>query len=207
MNGCPFCPGLSDDPLENLIVGRVITGTEALLITPTLGPLTDDHLLIVPRAHIPSLGCLSDEGRHGAEVMASAVGAGRAESGRRIMFEHGMASEDSDGGCGIVHAHLHVVLVSPDVRVPPLPDACGAQWHVLPASGWAGCLPTGADYLLVADGDEAYLATGVRDVPSQYLRRWLGDALEVEWDWRARRSSLDCHGLVEYASNAGLSHR
>jgi len=167
---------------------RVLMRTEDFVVMPTIGQLFKGSLLIVLVNHYETI----------AEIPASKLFAlfhllerliARVRSlGLPVAFEHG-ARSCTGGGCGIYHAHIHVV---------PLPSEFLCS-QILPrtahkAAGfeeaYAG-LAASEQYLIFRDtyGKIEMIEEGEGPseiFSSQYCRRVLSEyfGLESPWDWR-----------------------
>ena len=168
---------------------RIVARTRRFVAIPTLGQLFVGSLLVLPLAHVETCAELEPDAQlemldliDGMLVRASALG-------HPICFEHG-ATAMSEGGCGIHHAHLHIVpLPRKEAAQALFPEA--AMAHDDLASAWAALAVTD-HYLLLSDGCRT-LVRDLRAKPgpflSQFFRRRLVEhfGLKVPWDWRAYR--------------------
>jgi hypothetical protein len=130
---------------------------------------------------------MDDDARAEMLVLVAEMVARCAKLGSPIVFEHG-ATAVSGGGCGIHHAHLHIV---------PLPRAAGPA-ELFPegtaetsdlAAAWR-TLRGSSHYLLIGNGDQVLtrdLIAMPGEFPSQFFRRRIAEffALETAWDWRS----------------------
>jgi len=188
---CCFCAELDGardprvDAAEPDRDGRLVDAGSALLVLPTLGMLASDHCLVVPRTHVTAFSLADDAAQDRAMALAARLAATSPQR-RALAFEHGTLGHGG-GGCGIVHAHLHVLGV-PD-GVPATPD--DEPWRRVgattrPMSAAAG--HSRESYLLWArlgpDSVDIRARTAV-GLPSQYLRRRVAAMLGLDsWDWR-----------------------
>ncbi len=191
--GCDFCDefagGTSNafyDRYQETLRNRVLLATDSFRVFPSIGQMVEGYLLIAPLRHYAALDEmptrlgdeLADICEHVRTILSQTYGP-------CLFFEHG-ARAPANGGCGIYHAHLHVV---------PLDGAPD------PVSG----LKTRFSYKkLIAltslskesDGDAPYLyyedlisnryQFSVGNLKSQYMRRVLAEALGTnDWDWRS----------------------
>jgi diadenosine tetraphosphate (Ap4A) HIT family hydrolase len=110
-----------------------------------------------------------------------------------IVFEHGPMSDEASGGACTDHAHLHFVPVG-RVDLKPVIDErlrvhLGPDCEARPLAGLEQ-LRTEAErevpYIMYQDQDDTRWIYDVEDeLPCQFLRRTVGEALGVggEWDW------------------------
>ena len=176
---CCFC-----DDLSRKGANRVIWEDPSFVLTPTVGPLARGHSLLIPRRHIPSFRQLPRETWAAAEAVIERCSVALARPGERVVgFEHGMESHTSTGGCGISHAHIHLVPVPANAALGELPRERGDEPWRMHRDRWLPALPS-KGYLLLIDRGIGF-SRSADEPPSQYLRRWLASRLEcAEWDWR-----------------------
>lgn len=92
-------------------------------VLPSLGALVEGWVLIVPKSHFLSMGALPSplvsEMEHLKGVVARRL---TRIYGTVSAFEHGPGSQQRKVGCGVDHAHLHMVPVNFDLlrAVTPL---------------------------------------------------------------------------------------
>jgi len=108
----------------------------------------------------------------------------RSTYGNCLFFEHGARASDS-GGCGISHAHLHIV------PFPAEKDPVDELIRTFPFEEVSSLfelksIQCGKSYLYYESvlGNKYVLYPPF--IPSQYIRRLLAEALGIKkWDWRA----------------------
>jgi histidine triad (HIT) family protein len=98
---CVFCK-IADGSLP----ARRVLEDERVIAFADIHPQAPVHLLVIPRAHVPSLDELDDAELAGALLQAAARAAREAglERGWRLI-----ANTGRDGGQEVPHLHLHVV--------------------------------------------------------------------------------------------------
>jgi len=193
---CDFCSELSGRDAGEFArrhpdaVSRVAWASPDLAVLPTLGALCSGHVLIVPRTHFTAFACAPEPTRREAEELVRYLAVRERAEGRDLLwFEHGSARPASSGGCGIAHAHIHVVPVPAGWVRPPLPSdpaftaAGDGEWLDVPGRG--------SDYLLIGQLADVWVAP-VEWIASQALRRWVAPSVgAVEWDWRTSTPDPD----------------
>jgi diadenosine tetraphosphate (Ap4A) HIT family hydrolase len=167
---------------------RVLQQNNEWALLPTLGPLTPGHLMLVPREHYYSILACSEETLSTSRELLNACSLKLAASyGQEILFfEHG-ATAESGRSCGacIDHAHLHIVPGPSSFLVAAMSEF--EPWVAADSLGDLQPYAAGHPYLLIGSLTTAkcWLYRCSRDVPSQFLRRVLGDELKNRsWDWR-----------------------
>lgn len=183
---CDFCIEADPRPRVKPNNGsRPVWRRGRFVLMPTLGPLTDKHMLLVPQDHVTGFARLPASLRVEAmQTIRLAREYLTQNFASCVSFEHGTAIGGSGGGCGIVHAHMH--LVPTHRHIEALPQITGAVWrHV--GDNWMDELAAtnrDASYVfLESPSGERHLAI-VEELPSQFIRRWLAEQLLTEWDWR-----------------------
>jgi diadenosine tetraphosphate (Ap4A) HIT family hydrolase len=189
---CDFCDEFTDgfQNTFNQIYGsdpktRVLFRSDDFAVVPSLGQIAEGHLLLLPIKHWTATGDLTEDLLKELTRLSEAViTILRREYGSCITFEHGVRS-GSAGGCGISHAHLHVL---------PLPsslDPIGSLKAKFPhkrvgdlnevrkqSKGMVG-------YLFYEDSHSRAYLFDTPKLESQYMRKTLTAILDMhDWDWR-----------------------
>lgn len=172
--------------------------TDNFVAVPSLGALVEGWLLLVPRAHAIAVGELSpahlEELIGFKQVMADRLA---ALYGAEVWaFEHGPCGPARKAGCGVDHAHMHLVPYDGDIveaATPYLPNAC--RWATATWSDCRGSLENGSDYLAVERISAGRIQiASAPELGSQVFRRAIASGLnkEAQYDWR----SHPMHGNV-----------
>lgn len=160
------------------------------LVAPTIGAIVPNWLLLIPRdpdlnfrvwAELhsrPPTGLLEDLRQH-LGLRADEI----------IWFEHGPSSKGTLVGCGLDHAHIHI-LVRPSFSFEAFVDKAQSlsnfDWrageHDDPYRG----LAVESSYLIAGSGDASIAAQDVEAAGSQFFRRVVGALTDIseEWDYR-----------------------
>jgi diadenosine tetraphosphate (Ap4A) HIT family hydrolase len=197
---CEFCTELSTPEFSRFfrIYGskhrhRIVARQGPFVAMPTIGQVFPGTILVMPVEHWERFSDLPDSMLMRLCPFLDQLGQSIAAAFERpqpvVMFEHGARSR-SLGGCGIYHAHIHIV---------PVPDT--VDWcKILPdgreTTGFESAirqLRETQEYLLFRDtaGRVAVAGTGSVAYGSQYFRRVLAQHFGVStpWDWRAYTES------------------
>lgn len=95
---------------------RILYEDRLFVVMPSLGPIAECHLLIVPKQHVCSYAVLEEEALHLAEkLIEKAVGYVRKKYGGCIVFEHGTTDEKIQSSASCTHAHMHIVSSSESI--------------------------------------------------------------------------------------------
>lgn len=174
---CRFCSAVSRE--------EVLLSSERTNAFASVGAYIEGWTLVVPRTHVFALADLdTDEWRDFAALTGKVRARIEAVYGSTVMFEHGAAGSARTAGCGVDHAHLHILPWATDLRseIARTPDLPGFEWDQ------AGTRPrgkSGQDYIWLSDSSGSWI-THAPELPSQVVRRALANALAIdEWDWKA----------------------
>ncbi len=189
MSGCRFCGYLKNDTV-NSGHWTVVAETEHLVAVPSVGPLIPGWLLVIPKKHALSFGAI-DAGTL-AVLMADIqrIATGWSDLfGPLTWFEHGPAEARTSAGCGIDHAHMHLV---PTGQLDLLTGAHELLAPKLVFSEIAGLeaaatpVAAGDSYLYLRTPDECSWLASSRDIPSQAFRRVIAaqQGSPAEYDWK-----------------------
>jgi diadenosine tetraphosphate (Ap4A) HIT family hydrolase len=165
---------------------RVMARTALFATLPSVAPLAVGHLMIVPIKHVRGIAQLQPPERS-LVIRAAADYAAklRRERDAVAIFEHGVGT-GLEGGCGVDHAHLHLVPTSrntiAEVRRKILLDYREASRYDLPS--FLDATSSCDSYMWFGASDGPVTAVRTHEIPSQYLRRSLGELIGREWDWQ-----------------------
>lgn len=208
-NDCAFCSEISGElqrsnycKISNdFSAGRVLWRGKLLTVLPSLGPVFEDHLLLIPNEHILSFAQSSTPLLKSAQSILLKIQDYFLEKGQRrpLVFEHGARCLSGtqyeerlqrirSGAC-TDHAHIHIV---PSVPAGPICQ----QLMQLPSFIRCINLPSLLDlpgathdnhvYIITTDDISSHWKLFLFEIlPSQLMRQFLFSATgAVEWDWR-----------------------
>ncbi len=139
---------------------------------PSRGAIVPGWLLVLPRRPVINVATLGGDERVALLQQARHISA-RLDVGsasQMVFFEHGPVRPGTSAGCGVDHAHLHVVPLGFDL-LDVLPEGMG--WETVPSlDPWA--VLGRRDYLLAGDGDR-WLACEPAAPRSQFFRRLIAE--------------------------------
>lgn len=188
---CDFCDEFSDGRKNTFILryapaflDRVILATEHFRVIPSLGQITQGHLLIVPLKHFCSLCDVPPEQWEALENLRVEIRSMLQKTyGACVFFEHGIRGERS-GGCGIDHAHMHALPVAARGVVKILKQRFGGS---VTDSIEDARRKLGSDdaYLFFEDVSGEPYVFPANNLPSQYMRKLVAESIgNSDWDWR-----------------------
>lgn len=213
---CDFCAEFHGNP-ENRFhkiygpsVSRILLRKAGFIVLPTIGQIFEGSLLILPERHIERIASLNQgqlaDCMHVLDHAVTEV----SKYGVPIVFEHG-ATSCSQGGCGIYHAHIHVVPLPSGTKATCEDLMPHSPYEVFPAihEAYRG-LTNINEYLLLRDttGTVATLCVSPEIkhlVPSQVFRQRLQEnfGLKQPWDWRAYSQE---QSLLQVVNNRPMTY-
>lgn len=183
MRTCQLCPSQSAKPWN---VPLAQSANFRVLVS--LGALVEGWVLLVPNEHFLSMGAVPPRLIPELRALKELV-CGRLESiyGPVCAFEHGPGKERRDVGCGVDHAHLHLVPMAFDLATAAaayLPE--DSRWE---SAGQADCQTAaldGEDYLYIEQPINRGRILRHQHIGSQTLRRAIAAHIGVsdEFNWR-----------------------
>lgn len=156
---------------------------------PSLGALVPGWVLICPREHRPNLRASFRDAELTSLRLRVSEMLTRKFTHPIRMFEHGAAEDCSATGCGVNHAHLHLVPLALPLFNAVSRSEDNLDWHRLPASAIPDA--TAREYLLYSDAGDAFdpsVHFAALDTPtSQYFRKIVAQQVgrSSEYDYRA----------------------
>jgi ATP adenylyltransferase len=192
---CAQLRGISENDLISTMaadkdyVRRVALEGRLFAVIPSIGPLTRGHSLLCPKRHFRSLAQLPPSyDEECAAMTVRLVGLLSDLYGVPVhCFEHGTAAAGSRVLCTVDHAHLHLVptdatvvnVLQRDAAWLPVGPALQDLRHAVGEDEYIYyCAPEGTRLVRIATDEP---------IPSQYMRRVMGEAIGKGdlWDWRA----------------------
>jgi diadenosine tetraphosphate (Ap4A) HIT family hydrolase len=189
---CCFCEEimknrLPDEFIEKCgIANRVFKQSDNFVAVPSISPITAGHVLIIPKQHISSMTQLKQS--MGSEIenfVTKIIELVTINFGPPIIFEHGIGY-GKRGGCGVNHAHLHVLPTNPDI-------AKRIQLIIFQDFRFSGAISL-TEFLSHGETRDSYLLFGRHmkkifysydeTIPSQYVRKLIANEMgNSSWDW------------------------
>lgn len=191
---CDFCLEIQNNKdtrfnriYDRLLSSRIISDSPNFVALPTIGQLFEGSLLIIPKKHLQTFAELSHDLMIEAENFIDYLARKLNSYGFVFLFEHG-THENSGGGCGIYHAHVHLIPIPSRVKYEEFIERTGYEAHCL-VSAWQK-VGKASEYLLIKDTYGRIKVCQNKELsysfPSQFLRRKVAERfnLTVPWNWR-----------------------
>lgn len=181
---CSFCSLPSREP-------AVVANPTAVAV-PSVGSLLEGWLLVVPRHHVTALAEIELQGERDAfvKLVHEADTLLRdAYDKPTVWFEHGPAESGKSAGCGVDHAHLHIVPTDLPLKRRASESEIGTEliWRQV-ESMWDArdSHVAGMDYLYLREADGSTWLASHSNIPGQLFRRIIArDIGEHDWDWKS----------------------
>jgi ATP adenylyltransferase len=156
------------------------------LVAPTLGAIVPNWLLLIPRDPILNFRAWCELRNQSPEQLLCEV---RQHLGLRpdetIWFEHGPRRAGTVTGCGLDHAHIHILIrprFSFEEFIKKTKLLSKLEW----VDGAYDKVSPNQSYLIAGSNDTAIVARNVETTGSQFFRRVVGELANVDdaWDYR-----------------------
>ncbi|MBR4082862.1 MAG: HIT domain-containing protein [Lachnospiraceae bacterium] len=177
------------------VKSRILYEDELFWVIPSLGPVSECHLLILPKAHTYSFALLSEEQLIKAERLIKRIcNIVNKVYGSSVVFEHGTLNEKMHSSASCNHAHMHVV--SCDKSIIPFLEKDGLQLRrVGKLSELKEQLKRGAPYFYYSDNtlDSFIMDDTIQE--SQYMRILMANVLQApeKGNWK---TNFGCTEIV-----------
>lgn len=202
--GCRYCDDIfsTSSPRETGVWNSILFESEHFVAVPTIGALIEGWLLIITKRHYLCMGEIPDKlVEELDQFKCSVVQAVEDCFGPVAIFEHGPSEPKQAVGCGVDHAHLHIVPTDCDIlRCLPGVLADDLQWAK--GSGLRDARKphsVGLEYLYVEQPiGQASLASS-RGFESQLFRRVIAHYLGVpdRYDWKLHSGAENIRRTVD----------
>lgn len=183
MRTCQLCPGQSE---KSWNVPLVQSANFRVLVS--LGALIEGWVLLVPNEHFLSMGAVPARLIPELQELKTRMGE-LLESvyGPVCAFEHGPGKKRRNVGCGVDHAHLHMVPIAFDLATaaaPYLPQ--NSLWEKADQAQCQAAALDGLDYIYVEQPINRGRILRHQDMGSQTLRRAIAAHIGVsdDFNWR-----------------------
>ena len=183
MRTCQLCPGQSAKPWN---VPLVQSANFRVLVS--LGALVEGWVLLVPNEHFLSMGAVPSRLIPELQTLKKRV-CERLTSiyGPICAFEHGPAKARRNVGCGVDHAHLHLVPIAFDLATaaaPYLPQ--NSRWERADQALCEAAARDGEDYIYIEQPINRARILRHQDLGSQILRRAIAAHIGIsdDFNWR-----------------------
>ena len=191
---CCFCNEMKSGLMPEQFImksglhNRIVMQDPNWITVIDISPLALGHMLLLPRGHVTSLAQLSPSlFKSFLEYKRLAVSMAQQQFGNLICWEHGVG-EGQEGGCGVTHAHLHILPQSQAVvkklnewLYQHLPDVNAIR----DANSLCDIVSPCDSYLYWEIRAKAPAVSLINNLPSQFMRKLVAEISGVaQWDWK-----------------------
>jgi len=202
---CSFCSIDADNPAILPWYNIPLLQTEHFVVVPSIGAVVPGWVLVLPKVHALSIAEVPRDQRNELKVLIKCTkNLVEKQFGRATLFEHGASTRDSLIGCGVDHAHLHIVPLQFSLISLALSDKV-VSW-VKRTHAPHDINDMHSDYLLISEDSFTCVIGHLQQPQSQYFRRLIANALGVPDQYNYRTHSflsnvrLTMKGILEARS-------
>lgn len=209
-SGCKYCSGFlkQDENEDHSPWDEILFETDNFVVVPTLGAIVRGWLLIVSKDHYLCMGALPKS------LWPELLGLKSYFSnlltdiyGPITMFEHGPHSEKLEIGCGIDHAHLHLVPLNFSLlsKATKSPELSGRIWHKLQSiEQTAKFYNDRKSFIFIEEPDCTISCCTLNSAPCQLVRKLIAMEVGVEskYNYRQHDFKENVISTVEKVRNA-----
>jgi len=159
-------------------------------VAPTIGAIVPNWLLVIPRDPVLNFRDWAElHGQRPIQLLQDLSLHLGLRADEIIWFEHGPYGTGTSIGCGLDHAHIHV-LIRPCFSFASFTDKARSlselDWTAGEYDDPYRMLAGESTYLMAGSGDSAIIAQGVEATGSQFFRRVVGALVDAgdAWDYR-----------------------
>ena len=185
---CNFCSKFGLHPTATEPYDQILFESPNFVAVPTRGSIIPGWLLIIPRTHVLCIGALDSETMSEFVVFRDKVASAlRNAFGPVAFFEHGPVMPCTSIGCGVDHAHLHLVATTLDLREGATQMAAdGLDWARIDGlSALSRYHAEGLPYLYLQQSGKSWISSP-ETIESQLFRKVIAAAVGQphKYDWR-----------------------
>jgi hypothetical protein len=161
-----------------------------MVVTPTLGSIIPNWILAIPKRHAVNAGRWAQDEHNDLLLAINGVTRSFGRDPRDVIwFEHGATEPHSIVGCGVDHAHIHILL-TPPFSFERLCDETSTEVEL----GWSRgrgnayqAVDSSRSYFVAGQGDQFLLAQSVETAGSQFFRKAIARIVgrDAAWDYRS----------------------
>jgi ATP adenylyltransferase len=165
---------------------EVLYESRDFLVAPTKGSIVPFWVLLIPKSPVLNFAQLRQNDLCRPFEMVATV-ASHFNSSSSIWFEHGASTFGSATGCGVDHAHIHILLQPKFSLSDFCSEAVGASdvaWIKASSHEAYDQIEPDEDYYVCGDHTSAFVARG-KSLGRQFFRKVIAklENLPDEWDY------------------------
>jgi len=186
---CCFCLEFRNNEVDGEVLkkysvtNRILFDNNQFVVLPSVSPIVENHLLVLPKMHINTMKQLSDRQKKMLFLLIKNIT--QLFNGNYFIFEHG-AFPVNGNTCGVDHAHIHILPIDEKLSetvIGFIKKSYSAKLYKDLLSSLND--ETEMPYLLYGNDKLGMYSCNNANFPSQFMRKALCDILgKKEWDWR-----------------------
>lgn len=166
--------------------------SHSAIVLPTVGMIVPNWFIVVPTTHSLNFAAQPDASRDEIPGLLQSI---RNEAGHHddemIVFEHGPATAGSAVGCGVDHAHLHVIIAPRSLALSVWDELrldLGGRSEPAEINDLHRAIDKDQPYYFAWMGGKRLVEQPIKHSTSQRLRRAVARAAGCPEDWDYRSS-------------------
>lgn len=203
-----FANLLSENLEERAAHDTIIAERHGCILAPTLGSIVPNWLLLIPRDRSSNFAnWLSVHECSISELVTDTLHAANLGDRKLIWFEHGAVGTGAAIGCGVDHAHIHILFDQPFTLKNLLAKSSSEHEVSWKRKDRFDCYNEIADaepYLALGNSTESFFVQPANNIPSQFLRRCVASIVGAphKWDYRAYPFASNIAQTIETCARA-----
>jgi len=166
---------------------KVLLDGPDFVVAPTRGSIVPNWVMVIPKQHTLNFASQAMLMEVDPYFLASGVAKALGATSDWIWFEHGASHRESEVGCGVDHAHLHILL-SPNFTFSEFADEVFASsddvWQEKSPDHTYESLDGATSYYAFGNSQRGMSKVGV-SLGRQFFRKAVAKIAKVpsEWDY------------------------
>lgn len=197
---------MRDDSSDQKRWDEILVENDNFVCTPTLGALVEGYILTIPKNHVICAGGLPldilDDYWDFTSKMSRII---EEIYGKSVIFEHGPSQSNTQVGCGVDHAHLHIVPFQESLfdnvnQINPSP----ISWqHIDDIIEIKRTHESGKEYLLFQNQTGELMLGTSSTISSQLFRRAIAKSRghPEKFDWKSYSFKKNVEATVNTIKN------
>lgn len=182
--------GVFSASCQKPVYDRVLMDLGEHVVIPTLGAIVPGWLLVVPKQYAVNYRQASERSEvDGFAVVRKAIAKLECGGCDVVWFEHGPLSAGSTLGCGVEHAHIHI-LISPPFSFGAFESEVRThspgKWQSEGSSCVYSSIPSDEAYIVFGDRVNALFSSVDEGIGSQFFRRIIANLVGKPASWNYR---------------------
>jgi ATP adenylyltransferase len=181
-----------NDPIN---YDTILLKTSDFVVVPTRGSIVPNWVLVIPINSAINMQAAFQESGCPPLLMLQRIADNLGVSASEmIWFEHGASVLNSQTGCGVDYAHLHVLLVPSfnfsDFKSETF-DAHQHEWSETKSHEVYETIAPNTDYYIFGCGDVAFVERTGRSLGSQFFRKIVANLTGKNSAWNYKTHEFD----------------